>query len=256
MQRADLEDPRAESSSSVIAQALARGEPVVLRDAVGSGAFTEQDSVQPLRLRSVLCCPVRRRGVNLGFVYLDNAAPGRFDDATLALLSGFLEQAAELLDARLGGASLEGALLPGLPTRSEALRSTLAWLLRQAPGEAPLLIWGAAGTGKVGVGRTCASVPPERYFPLVECPPVDTRSAEAIARRRRAKRRCWGRWEPMVAATPQAAAPGGPLGRRCRAVGLGGDGEAWEPTPSRWRRRDRAGEGAASEQGWPPSPRP
>ncbi len=90
-------------SRSIAARAIESRAPVTTVDASGDTRFKEALSVHELRLRSVLCLPLRtNRGV-LGALYLDNRYRAHaFSDADVSLLSAFGDQAAiALANARL-----------------------------------------------------------------------------------------------------------------------------------------------------------
>ena len=82
-------------SRGIAEQCIASGEPVVTVDASIDGRFSDNASVHAMRLKSVVCVPVRSPAGILGALYLDNRFQrGRFDESDLELLLAFSHHAA------------------------------------------------------------------------------------------------------------------------------------------------------------------
>jgi transcriptional regulator with GAF, ATPase, and Fis domain len=192
----EIKKPSYKISRSIAEEVARTGEPVVVADAVQDERFLESMSVADLKLRSVVCFPLRTRGEPLGVIYLDNRfQPGRFGDREISVLEMFADQAGiALRNARLyrDAAADEDdengpdddrqararALLEAGPPDS-APRSTrfpypeivavsppmlevLELLDRITPTEAPVLIMGESGTGKELVARAIHANGPRR----------------------------------------------------------------------------------------------
>ena len=82
-------------SHTVIQAALSSGEGVVTTNAQEDPRFAGQDSVASFSLRSILCVPLKVRGVVMGVIYVDNRTQsGLFTNDDLHLLNTFAAQAA------------------------------------------------------------------------------------------------------------------------------------------------------------------
>ncbi len=82
-------------SDSVVRRVLESGETVLIRNALDEDDYQEAVSVQRLKLRSILCAPLRFRGATLGLIYIDNRwRTDAFRDADVATLQAFADQAA------------------------------------------------------------------------------------------------------------------------------------------------------------------
>lgn len=92
-----------EISHSIVRQVAASGEPIVTINAQEDERFSEQHSIVSYKLRSILCAPLKIKGITIGVIYADNrVASGIFSDADRDLLAGFADQAAVAIDnARL-----------------------------------------------------------------------------------------------------------------------------------------------------------
>jgi len=100
-------------SHSIVERALKEDRPLLLGDA-GHSDLASRASVHSLRLRSVLCVPVKGRGEVEGAIYLDNRfSPDVFDEGTVLLVQSFAEQ--------VGIAIGNQRLLAELATRSQQL---------------------------------------------------------------------------------------------------------------------------------------
>jgi len=166
LERGDIEDPAAHVSTSIIAQALTSGEPVVANDALKT-PLAGAASINALQLRSVACLPLKDRERVLGFVYLDNAdTAGMFDDAAVSALhtwlpvvSGSVARALEPADDSEG--------LPGVVTRSTAMQAKLRELARVARFDAPVLLSGETGTGKSLIAQQIHEASPRSSGPFI-----------------------------------------------------------------------------------------
>ena len=93
--REAVRDALAKVSKTVERQAFSSGDPVVVTDASMDERFSGTESVLNLRLRSILCVPVRGREEPIGTIYLDNRfEKGVFEERQLPLIRAFADQAA------------------------------------------------------------------------------------------------------------------------------------------------------------------
>jgi len=102
--QADVVVPRSRLSMGIARRVLAEGRPLLSLDAAQDERFDGMQSVEDLRLRSVLCLPVRgERGQVEGVLYVDNRLQlGAFDQEDLELSELFAAQASiALRNARL-----------------------------------------------------------------------------------------------------------------------------------------------------------
>ena len=90
-------------SQSVVSQTAESGKIVVTKNAVGDQRFEEAESVFNLRLVSILCVPLVRKGMVTGVIYTDSRVrPELFDVNAQALVQSFANQAALAIEnARL-----------------------------------------------------------------------------------------------------------------------------------------------------------
>jgi len=103
MEQETLQREEMEYSRTVIRTVLNSGTGVVTTNAQEDPRFSEQESVISLALRSILCAPLRARGLVIGVIYVDNRAQaGLFTEADLEMLNAFASQAAAAIEnARL-----------------------------------------------------------------------------------------------------------------------------------------------------------
>jgi signal transduction histidine kinase len=99
----DLDHPEDQVSKTVLNRVLNRGEPIILRNAMGDPQFSDVESVVILGLRSIMCVPLISRGETIGAIYVENRSiRGRFGEEDLPPLILFGNQAAVAIEnARL-----------------------------------------------------------------------------------------------------------------------------------------------------------
>ncbi|MBN2146772.1 MAG: GAF domain-containing protein [Anaerolineales bacterium] len=90
-------------SSTVVNRVVSEGQPVLTTNAQEDPRFGAQESIIAYNLRSILCVPLRVKGVVTGVIYTDNRIrTGLFSDAERDLLIAFSDQAAVAIEnARL-----------------------------------------------------------------------------------------------------------------------------------------------------------
>ncbi|MFO1030040.1 MAG: sigma-54-dependent Fis family transcriptional regulator [Planctomycetota bacterium] len=196
-EREAVANPERKLSTTILQQALERGEGRFSEDAQASDLAAAQ-SVADLRLRSVLCAPLRKGDEVLGALYLDHRfQAGAFTEADLSWLLAFADQGAivlhlhDLLAANRAQAaqlaeqnrSLQATVqaqaevlsAPPAPLRqdlrhpfasmvgtSPALLRALHVLDRVVDTELPVLLCGESGTGKEVAARALHQQGPRR----------------------------------------------------------------------------------------------
>jgi transcriptional regulator with GAF, ATPase, and Fis domain len=101
--RESIRKPEFKVSHSVAERVLRDGKPIVSADAISDPELPATASVAALKLRSLLCVPLRVRDQTVGCVYMDNRfETGLFSPSDLPILQGFADQAAIAIEnARL-----------------------------------------------------------------------------------------------------------------------------------------------------------
>jgi transcriptional regulator with GAF, ATPase, and Fis domain/tetratricopeptide (TPR) repeat protein len=95
LDRENIQRTKMKISHSIATRVIESGEAVMTLDAMEDDRYREQLSVHDLKLRSVLCLPMIRRGEVLGAIYLDNRfRSSAFGADVLATMEAFADQAA------------------------------------------------------------------------------------------------------------------------------------------------------------------
>ncbi len=99
----DLEAEEMSVSRTVIQRVVEEGVPILTTNAQDDPRFADAESVFDLRLRSLLCVPLKLKGQTIGAIYADNRAVNAvFTDQDQRLVSAFANQAAIAIEnARL-----------------------------------------------------------------------------------------------------------------------------------------------------------
>jgi transcriptional regulator with GAF, ATPase, and Fis domain len=137
-------------SDTIVRDVLGTGERVLVTDVGQHGRYAAVPSVASLRLRSVLCLPMRLEGRTLGALFLGKR-DGGFAERTAADLRVAAAMAVPLL-AQLGRPALAAAG-DELIGESEPMHRVRQLVARVAPSDLSVLIQGASGTGKELVAR-------------------------------------------------------------------------------------------------------
>lgn len=112
-------------SMTIFHQVVMTHEPLVLTDASADHNFHLAQSVQNLRLRSLMCAPLLVQGRAMGAIYVENRSlRGRFKEENLIPLGLFANQAAVAIE----NAALHEALEAKVVERTASLQSALAQL--------------------------------------------------------------------------------------------------------------------------------
>lgn len=122
LRRENLKKEEMEFSHAVIETVMRSGEGVLTTNAQTDVRFSTQDSVTRYALRSIMCQPLRVRGLSIGVIYVDNKVKaGIFSEADLELLEAFATQAAVAIDNALLFSQTDAALARRV-TELETLR--------------------------------------------------------------------------------------------------------------------------------------
>lgn len=148
MDQETIDDPQFQVSRSVVEQVAREGQPVQTSDAQLDDRFSSRTSVQGLRLRSILCVPLKHKDQVSGVVYVDNRLQvDVFTPADLELLTAIASSAAIAIEnARLFDqvqrhaeklAQREGELQHSLQRLQRTLRGTVNALASAVGGRDP-----------------------------------------------------------------------------------------------------------------------
>jgi class 3 adenylate cyclase/PAS domain-containing protein len=101
--RETLQASAFEISRTIVERVAQSGEPVVTTNAQEDTRFAKQESVVAFNLRSILCVPLKVKGVITGVIYADNRVrTGLFNEHDRDILAAFSNQAAVAIEnARL-----------------------------------------------------------------------------------------------------------------------------------------------------------
>lgn len=192
-------------SRGIVARVLAEERTLLLGEAGDDARFGERRSVRELKLRSVLCTPLRVEGRTRGVLYLDNRfRRAAFTAADAVLLEFLAVQAGSAIETQLVRERHEATILAfaqdreqqaaklealwddyqsacqaapapavrahdpsGLVGDSLAMRRLRAALARVAASDEPALILGESGTGKELVARAIHERSARRGGPFV-----------------------------------------------------------------------------------------
>lgn len=104
-----IDEPQFHISRSVVEEVAREGQPILTSDAQKDSRFSQRQSVRDLRLRSILCAPLRVKDTTSGVVYVDNQLrAGIFTQADLELISAIASSAAIAIEnARLYRIAIE-----------------------------------------------------------------------------------------------------------------------------------------------------
>jgi serine/threonine-protein kinase PknK len=164
--REELEGGHEPVSSSIVAEALRLGQPLLVQDALSDPRFAARSSVLEMQIRSVLAAPLVADGKAAGALYLETRSPANlFQPAQLELFERILALASRavgssarrlLLEQRQS--LLEKDLLarydfPGLIARDPAFLQLLKTVAQVATSDLPVLVQGPSGSGKELIAR-------------------------------------------------------------------------------------------------------
>lgn len=205
--REDVRRALEKISSSIVNRVLQTGVAILADDAAADAQLSTARSVVDLKLRSVLCVPLRLRNRTIGALCLDNRFQrGRFTDADREFLEAYASHAAIALEnarlheenaevrrrleeanrqledraaralAELDRLQREAAAKPEQPLRGDFSRivgrgqrmlEVLRLVERVSEGDYPVLIRGESGTGKELIARAIHANGPRKAAPFV-----------------------------------------------------------------------------------------
>jgi sigma-B regulation protein RsbU (phosphoserine phosphatase) len=104
-----IDEPQFHISRSVVEEVARDGQPLLTSDAQRDSRFSGSQSVRGLRLRSILCAPLKIKDRISGVVYVDNQLrAGIFTEADLEMISAIASSAAIAIEnARLYQVAIE-----------------------------------------------------------------------------------------------------------------------------------------------------
>jgi DNA-binding NtrC family response regulator len=161
-------------SDTLVTQVLGSGEDVHVADVAGSARYASVPSVVSMRLRSVMCLPMRLDGRILGALFLGKRDARRpFDDrlagelkVLVALAVPFLAQVRRADEARAARPDSRDAL-DAILGDSPAIADVRRLIARVAPSDLSVLVRGPTGTGKELVARALHAASPRASRPLI-----------------------------------------------------------------------------------------
>jgi transcriptional regulator with GAF, ATPase, and Fis domain len=178
-QRQDIENAVERLSDSIVARVLQTRQPVIVSDALNDAQFNASASVVNLKLSSVMCVPLIRRGELYGAVYVGNdRIANLFTERELTLMTSFcataallLERALELDELRTQKRELESRLeeqaYGDIIGACDAMRDIFRKVDKVAATNIDVLVTGESGTGKELIARELHRRSPRKNGPFV-----------------------------------------------------------------------------------------
>jgi transcriptional regulator with GAF, ATPase, and Fis domain len=178
-QQQDIQNAVERLSDSIVAKVLQTRAPLIVPDALHDAQFNASESVINLKLSSVMCVPLIRRGELMGAVYVGNdSIASLFTERELTLMTSFcataallLERALELDELRTQKRELESRLeeqaYGDIIGACDAMRDIFRKVDKVAPTNVDVLITGESGTGKELIARELHRRSPRKAGPFV-----------------------------------------------------------------------------------------
>jgi Nif-specific regulatory protein len=199
--KSELDEKVGRFSRNVFSEAVASGEPVRIENAMDDPRFASKESIQDLRLTSILCVPIKVGSKVTALVHLESDTPGHFKESHETLLGSLIDLAGNALEAlqanegirreRDAARESESAAQQELQESREALardwsfsrfvgRAPAVRELEQSVRKAadtafPVLLLGETGTGKNILARVLhhSSARSKKPFVTVFCPSLE-----------------------------------------------------------------------------------
>ncbi len=166
MRQADIEQPGAYVSLTIVNDVLDSGRVVHTANAVMDRRYAAVDSIMKKKPLSVLCAPIIIENRNVGVIYVDNAKDEDvFDKNIIALMTGFaqivaisLKNAIDFkslkdLNLRLSASLRKQRQSEEIVGSSPPMVKLLSMITKVADSDASILISGESGTGKELVAK-------------------------------------------------------------------------------------------------------
>jgi transcriptional regulator with GAF, ATPase, and Fis domain len=178
-QRQDIQNAVERLSDSIVERVLQTRQPVIVSDALHDAQFNASASVVNLKLSSVMCVPLIRRGELYGAVYVGNdRIANLFTERELLLMTSFcataallLERALELDELRSQKRELESRLeeqaYGDIIGACDAMRDIFRKVDKVAATNIDVLVTGESGTGKELIARELHRRSPRKSGPFV-----------------------------------------------------------------------------------------
>jgi transcriptional regulator with GAF, ATPase, and Fis domain len=178
-QRQDIENAVERLSDSIVERVVQTRQPVIVSDAINDAQFNASASVVNLKLSSVMCVPLIRRGELYGAVYVGNdRIANLFTPRELTLMTSFCAAAALLLERALELDELrteKRELLSRLEEQAygdiigacDAMRDIFRKIDKVAATNIDVLVTGESGTGKELIARELHRRSPRKAGPFV-----------------------------------------------------------------------------------------
>jgi Nif-specific regulatory protein len=174
-------------SSSVVRRVAESGEPVFVTNMLEEADLKDQKSVVDLRIKTVICIPLRFAGKLVGLIYADSDSVSEsFSESDLSILDAFGAQAAVAIEnARRHGEletikrSLESQNVvlrqelsaryeySGMVGRSPSMQRIFEVIRKIAPLTTTVLVQGETGTGKELIAKAIHYNGPRKSRPIV-----------------------------------------------------------------------------------------
>src|SRR5437899_1751127 len=179
-QRQDIQNAVERLSDSIVERVLQSRQPVIVSDALNDAQFNASASVVNLKLSSVMCVPLVRRGELYGAVYVGNdRIANLFTERELTLMTSFCAPAALLLERALELDELrteKRELLSRLEEQAygdiigacDVMRDIFRKIDKVAGANIDVLVTGESGTGKELIARELHRRSPRKAGPFRE----------------------------------------------------------------------------------------
>ena len=182
-QKQDIANAVERLSDSIVARVLESRQPLIVSDALHDASFNASASVVNLKLSSVMCVPLVRRGELFGAVYVGNdRAANLFTGRELLLMTSFCSTAALLIERALEldelraekrelQSKLEEQAYGEIIGSCDAMKDIFRKIDKVAGTDISIMVTGETGTGKELIARELHRRSPRRNgaFVAINC---------------------------------------------------------------------------------------